>query len=646
MNFIEILETQWTFVSITAPAITWFAAFGVVVVSIAILTRLKWKVWRERQIYRNLTTELRNLSESIRLMPATGLSLDQYEKFFSVLEPYTNIIGPSISVFRSGIIAIDRSSREREYWSSMPASEAFSEESMSGYRINRSFYSAVPGVITGFGLLITFVAILVALLRVKLVETRVEGLELLIEGLSGKFISSIAALLMATIYIVFERRMFHPLVKSRQDLVTSIDSIVPQIRTNHLLQRVHAEMAEQSLAFRNFNTSLAPLLKQSFSESIGPTLERAATSIENLNVHLRAIEAQKSESLVNTIRPLIEGLQASISGSMESMVGSFSQSLTGSAKDQFNQVIQTLASTGTLVERMNGQFETSQASMQSLIAFAEKSTNEQLQIGKLQVQELTEVLTAMMKQLNETAGASVSNMASVLTSTVFDLSQKVDGLTSQMMEAANATTSTARGISNDLLVKAGEWTTKHNEQFESLLLKHQVQLDRVVEMRASLEATILSIKESFRTQSEVTAQLRQVASGVSQTMSSINSASQGIKDAQLQLGNVSKLMAQQLTEVSNSSHAQEQVWARIHVSMEQYGNVFGRVQGTASSLLDEIANHLERHMQVTKEGYEKIVRIADQHIADATQKLGATVSELDEYLQDLIEALEKNKLQR
>lgn len=45
-------------------------------------------------------------------------------------------------------------------------------------------------------LLFTFLAILVALLAVKITESQqITGLDLLIEGLSGKFVSSIAALL-------------------------------------------------------------------------------------------------------------------------------------------------------------------------------------------------------------------------------------------------------------------------------------------------------------------------------------------------------------------------------------------------------------------------------------------------------------------
>ncbi|MBI4639592.1 MAG: hypothetical protein HY731_02795 [Candidatus Tectomicrobia bacterium] len=81
--------------------------------------------------------------------------------------------------------------------------------------MNRNFFIAIPGIVTGIGLLVTFLAILVALLDVRIVDNRVQGIENLIQGLSGKFVSSIAALLAATFFLVCEKWLFHALANSR-----------------------------------------------------------------------------------------------------------------------------------------------------------------------------------------------------------------------------------------------------------------------------------------------------------------------------------------------------------------------------------------------------------------------------------------------
>jgi hypothetical protein len=81
----------------------------------------------------------------------------------------------------------------------------FNETSVLEARLNRNHYTAIPGIVTGFGLLCTFVAILIALLDVKLVDKQFTGLDKLVSGLSGKFLSSIAALFSATVFMLCEK---------------------------------------------------------------------------------------------------------------------------------------------------------------------------------------------------------------------------------------------------------------------------------------------------------------------------------------------------------------------------------------------------------------------------------------------------------
>ena len=61
-------------------------------------------------------------------------------------------------------------------------------------------------------------------------------------------------------------------------------------------------MGEQSVAFRAFNADLSGRLKQSFSESMGPTLQRMVGAVEELNQLLRAAEATKSDTIIRESR--------------------------------------------------------------------------------------------------------------------------------------------------------------------------------------------------------------------------------------------------------------------------------------------------------------------------------------------------------
>ena len=69
--------------------------------------------------------------------------------------------------------------------------------------------------------------------------------------------------------------------------------MIPALTTMHVLVELREDIGEQSVAFRAFNADLAGRLKQSFSESMGPTLERMVIAVEELNHLLRAAEAAR-----------------------------------------------------------------------------------------------------------------------------------------------------------------------------------------------------------------------------------------------------------------------------------------------------------------------------------------------------------------
>src|SRR2546421_13047781 len=72
-------------------------------------------------------------------------------------------------------------------------------------------------------------------------------------------------------------------------------------------------------------------------------------------------------------------------------------------------------------------------------------------------------------------------------------------------------------------------------------------------------------------------------------------------------------------------------------SMQRYEEVFRRVEDIAGKLLVQIDGHLRNYQVTTQEGFDKLTSTANGFITDATSKLGLTVNELDEHLQDLPE---------
>lgn len=104
--------------------------------------------------------------------------------------------------------------------SQVPMSEAFSFERVSARALHEALYGLVPGILTGLGLLMTFVAILDGLSHVSVTrEMDVKGIAGLINGLSGKFFSSVVAVFCAVSFSLVERMLLRSSERTHRNIL-------------------------------------------------------------------------------------------------------------------------------------------------------------------------------------------------------------------------------------------------------------------------------------------------------------------------------------------------------------------------------------------------------------------------------------------
>jgi len=645
MTLLDLLRLEWTFFGLKAPRFAWVGGAGLLLFTLLILVRLAFLVLRERRIHDRIRKGLDGIRAEYPIRPGDGLPVGAYDNLARIFEG-----APSLSVawsnFKAQILRQRASTGTDEYWACESAETAFNDATIIDSRLNRSFYVAVPGVVTGLGLLLTFIALLAALLGVTINEETkvVEGLPGLIAGLSGKFLSSVAALLGASIFLPLEKRLLHSLSESRRRLVASIDVLVPRRTTTQILADLHRDSAEQSVAFRSFNTSLAGKLSQSLNESMKPTLDRMVQTIDELNQLMRAAEAQKQESITGSLETLLRNLERSITTSLGEMGERFSASLSGNTRQQFDDVGRSLGGTARLLEGMNTQFQGTQAALNELVSFARSSTAEQMALGRTQVEELTAVLRQLMDQINETAGSSVTRMASTLTAVVHDLSTKVSDLGEQMTKSMMESAGHATGVATAVVEQASNWSSRNAEQLAQLLERHQAHLGRIEDLKGALDATLAEFKDGIQQHAAVTSDLRKITSDVSVTAAHASEATKTMRNVQDAIQNVATLSAAQVEHLAEANRQQEESWRRIQESMRQYQQVFGQVDKTAGELLTQVSQHLRDYTDTSRRGFEGMVKASNELIETAVQRLGASINELEEYLEDLTEVLGKARV--
>jgi hypothetical protein len=638
MTLADLLRPQDYF-GVSAPAFAWWAA-ATALVSVALA--LLWLAISVAILSSRFKRAARRLLE-VGAADAPGQGLNP-EKFTELETAFTG--APSLLTAWRGFAAQCVFRRNAQgaigVFSSETAGAAFDEGLIIEPVINRSFFQAVPGIVTGFGLLITFVAILVALRDVNIDQNNeVQGLPNLIGGLSGKFVSSIAALLAATVYALIEKPMLHRLTARRLAVVHTLDAIVPRLSAVHLLSDMQRDIAEQSAAFRSFNTDLALKLRQGLSESMGPTLQRMVESIEGLNESLRSAEANRQQALTASLQAMTENLEQSIGQLLSELGSQFSTSLSGAAMGEFGKVTQSLGNTGELLEKMNVQFQATQSGLEELIRHAKTSTVEQMALGRSQVEELTAVLRGLMTQMSESAGRSVSDMASTLTGVVHELASRVsrlsDDLAAKVTEAGNKSSEAASRV----VARAEHWSENTAEKLEQLISSHRDQLSHIEDARSALESTMVQFKNGIGDYASVSRELRGVLSETNAIATAAIGAAKSLKDAQDAAIKAATVTEAQVNALQAASQHQEEAWRQMHANLERYAQVFQRVDADASTLLTTIGQQLRDYTETTKKGTDAIVAAANDHFGTAAQRLKDSVETLDECLQELTEVLGK-----
>lgn len=643
----DLLRLEWILIGIEAPAFIWIIAGYIIVATLYLISRLGFKVFQQYTCRKSLYKALKALQAEIKVDQRRGLPTSEYDRVRQIFEqPKFSSFSNAWKEYDARVMVIPDSNNKYYVFSSESAEETFTERALLEHLINKDFYLSVPVIITSIGLATTFIAILVALMDVKLVNNRVQGLELLIQGLSGKFISSIVALIFATIYILFERYIFYSLVKIRHSLTYVLDSIVPRLSTANLIADIQRRMAEQSVAFRDFNTHLASILTKSFSESLEPKLERIADSIDNLNTHLRTAEARKHESITGTVETLMKTLEVSLTGSMRDMSETFIKALSGNAKSQFEGMASSLSGAADLLKNMNSQFMDMQKALSDAISLADQSSKDQILNGRKQAEELNELLRRMMSHVRDSTNSSFDKMSTALNYIIHDLSTKVITLNEQI--ATNMKTNTEKTINaiSDLIAQADKWTNKNQEQIEKMLSRYDEQMNRIEAINNALDISMRNYQNTVDKFGSILTKLNTIVSRVYTTVEIIDSSSKVMKQTQDELAKISLDVSKQFQTLKEMNEIQLRSWDDIQKSMLNYQETFKTVQEKTSALTNELAGHYEKYLQLTEQNFRVLVSTSDDHFSNAVQKLSSTINELEENLENLSEIFGKLSIGR
>jgi hypothetical protein len=127
---------------------------------------------------------------------------------------------------------------EPRIFSTRRAEDIFTQDTLLSHRVNLTFYSQLPSLVTGIGLLLTFLALFIGLSRLHANGGEIVGIQGLINGLAGKFLTSIVGLIVANLFTLIEKPMVFRLMNAHHSFLNLMDTLFPRKTMEQMLEQL------------------------------------------------------------------------------------------------------------------------------------------------------------------------------------------------------------------------------------------------------------------------------------------------------------------------------------------------------------------------------------------------------------------------
>jgi len=532
-------------------------------------------------------------------------------------------------------------------------------EVVIGKSFNAAFFSSLPGLLTGAGLTLTFVAILLALYGVHYDKANtgdpITGIDTLINGLSGKFVSSIVALLLSIAFTLWEKSRVRGLRNRYEKMLAAVSGAIPYLSQSRILLDIQRFAAKQTVSVSHissevvdrlvgaFNSEVVPALAEGMSSGVAekmqsefrPTMQQMNDTLEGLKSAIVRLESQKQESVTGEIRTLMTSLETSIVGALSKMGADFHTALTGAASQEFGNVQGTLEATRQMLSDMNAQFLAMQGAFSTIIEKAEQSTSDQMKTGREQTEALTALMNGLMIRMQESADQNLGNVRSQLTLVVSDLAERVGSLSQDMMLAADKVAKQAQTSASQVLDQTGEWSEATAKRLEGLLANMEARSKDFQTAGQSL----LSARDFLK---DVISQNAGALDRMADASRQVQAYSAGLAGQSDALKGISQLQSQvtaQLRDTAGtlraSSEQNEKLLAEYRRTFDGYKSVIDELDQSLGKVLGAIQSGLRDYNQSIENNFKEIVKISNPMISEAASFLQTQIAELQGQLEEL-----------
>ncbi|MCH7396732.1 MotA/TolQ/ExbB proton channel family protein [Belliella sp. DSM 107340] len=424
------------------------------------------------------------------------------------------------------------------------ARDYFNEYNLILNNSNFRYYLTLPNIFVGLGILGTFVGLVYGISSFdNLSDSSVikESISVLLSGMGTAFYTSIVGMFFSIFFNIIEKKQFYKtfrkikqisnelnntyriskieleqqnhksLVKVLSEVFSYTSSEGVQVPPNMVFYTLDQELKEQSRALKSFSTDLAnsleamsTIIMEEFDQSFQRVFQETLLPvIEKLDKAVEALKNEKSSTNENLINSTIEALKKT----MQAMMEDFKDTLSGSAKNEIDNMLKVLNASSTALISLPHQLGKIEDVLDETIRTFKDISDKTLRNTETQEQEHAKSRTKLNETTNEVLDKA-NRMIESADNFIGDFVKEAGNLTEAIKEYHHLISSlkdTASSINQttDKLNRSVElidqYSNKSIESNKLLTENFENQLAQITRMNSEHVESYNKIKESLGT---------------------------------------------------------------------------------------------------------------------------------------------------
>jgi hypothetical protein len=487
------------------------------------------------------------------------------------------IINHYWSEFWETVVISKNRNGEDQLFNTLDAEYFFNDENLINNQIDIRYYNAIPSILTGLGILGTFLGLMMGLSQLDLGSSDPDKLRDGITGLLGgatiAFSTSVWGIFSSIIFNILEKKWIKKLSVVVSEIKKSIDELFDRKTPEKWLSEIYKESSEQSTQLKRFNDDLvlamAEALEMALAQKLSPSLDKLGEAISNLN-------------------------NAGVQG--------ISESIQKSAGGEFERVAEIMKGVGD-------SMKTTADYGQKIQADLEDSLNKNINDFSNKIEDVFKDITKSTGDQTELIKAQIND----LNTTTFDTTNKVTKLVEELSEKFSNNMEQATLSINEERKSVGRLLSQVNNSIESM---------KELMTEAGLVAD--TFKDSSQPVKEAVSFLTNQVKEMSRLQNDFMESSQSSTE---NWNSSIEKMETMLSHLNTGLNDTKDLWSG-------YKDNFDNLREDLNSIFKSMDEGLIEYRKVTANGLQEQLALFDNHMSNGMGALQGAIKELSEAVED------------